>query len=151
MVDKGVLYFDTLAWTRMSVFKYGWGDKEYLFHLFLTPFTLGDPFIGAKLALSILNGAPHVAYLNVLDPVFMASRYPDSNDALEKMFAGRSPDKPSAVLRRLDSEYIAFHRAVFPGLAAQIDRDPGMVLVLDTSGHSIARVVDIPAIEGPVR
>src|SRR5688572_5784877 len=53
---QGVLYFDHLEWARLSVFGEGWGDKEFLFHVFLIPFAGGDLLFGAKLALSVLNG-----------------------------------------------------------------------------------------------
>lgn len=52
----GVFYFDRLEWARQSVFSQGWGDKEFLFHLFLMPFAGGDLLFGGQLALSILNG-----------------------------------------------------------------------------------------------
>ena len=45
-----------LPWLRFSIFREHWGDKEFLFRLFLLPFVGGeDPIQGGLLALSVLN------------------------------------------------------------------------------------------------
>lgn len=45
-----------LPWLRFSVFREHWGDKEFLFRLFLLPFVGGeDPIRGGLIALSVLN------------------------------------------------------------------------------------------------
>lgn len=45
-------------WTRFSVMRSGFGDKEFLFHVLLMPFAaLRDPNAGGLLAVAILNAA----------------------------------------------------------------------------------------------
>jgi hypothetical protein len=47
---------DTLRWARFLVMYDGFGDKEFLFHPFLAPFTVWlDPAIGGRLALALAN------------------------------------------------------------------------------------------------
>ena len=57
-----------LPWLRFSVFRDHWGDKEFLFRLFLLPFVGGeDPIQGGLLALSVLNAlqAALIAFIGV--------------------------------------------------------------------------------------
>ena len=57
-----------LPWTRLSVFAEHWGDKEWLFHVLLIPFTgIEDGVRAGQLALSALNGleAAALAYVAV--------------------------------------------------------------------------------------
>ncbi len=57
--------------------------------------------------------APQATFLNVLDPVFMAVRYPQAYRALRAVFEGREPDVPRALKAELGSDYVAlsrFHR-----------------------------------------
>ncbi|HKU37816.1 MAG TPA: hypothetical protein VJR89_06710, partial [Polyangiales bacterium] len=51
--------------------------------------------------------APHARYLNVFDPVFMATRDPDRYAVLRDVLSGALPDIPGAVRGALDSEYLA--------------------------------------------
>ncbi len=54
--------------------------------------------------------APQATFLNVLDPVFMAVRYPQAYRALREVFEGREPDVPLTLQRELRSDYIALSR-----------------------------------------
>ena len=54
--------------------------------------------------------APQATFLNVLDPVFMAVRYPEAYRALRAVFEGREPDVPLTLQRELRSDYIALSR-----------------------------------------
>ncbi|HKO55292.1 MAG TPA: hypothetical protein VJ276_05395 [Thermoanaerobaculia bacterium] len=45
-----------IPWARFSLLASG-ADKEWLFHLLLIPFTLGDAAIGGRLALALFNAA----------------------------------------------------------------------------------------------
>ncbi len=57
--------------------------------------------------------APQATFLNVLDPVFMAVRYPRAYKMLRAVFEGREPDIPLALRTELASDYIAlssFHQ-----------------------------------------
>ena len=46
----------TLPWTRLSIFEELWADKEYLFHVFLIPFSFHQDLVtGGKLALTTIN------------------------------------------------------------------------------------------------
>lgn len=51
--------------------------------------------------------APQAAYLNVLDPVFMALPYPRAYAAARAVFEGREPDVPLALEAELDSAFLA--------------------------------------------
>lgn len=84
--------------------------------------------------------APQALYLNVLDPIYMWIRYPEAHAALERTFAGFTVDVPTTLSGTLGSDYIAYHRGVFPDLAARIDQDPRMIPVFESASHSIARV-----------
>ena len=51
---EGLLH--DLPWARFSLMHHGFGDKELLFHAFLTPFAaLSDPILGGRLALAFLD------------------------------------------------------------------------------------------------
>jgi len=54
--------------------------------------------------------APSARYLNVLDPIFMATRDRAAFDASESLFRGAEPDSPTVLLGALDSDYVAFVR-----------------------------------------
>jgi hypothetical protein len=84
--------------------------------------------------------APQATYLNVLDPLYQWVRFPKEHDELERTFAGVNVDVPGALMGSLHSEYIAYHRELFPDLATRIDHDPRMVRVFESGGHTIARV-----------
>jgi hypothetical protein len=45
-----------IPWARFSLLSSG-ADKEWLFHLLLIPFTLGDAAVGGRLALAVFNAA----------------------------------------------------------------------------------------------
>lgn len=51
--------------------------------------------------------APQAAYLNVLDPVFMALPYPRAYAAARAVFEGREPDVPLALEAELGSRFLA--------------------------------------------
>ncbi len=58
--------------------------------------------------------APQATFLNVLDPVFMAVRYPRAYKVLRAVFEGLEPDVPLTLRTELRSDYIAlsrFHRS----------------------------------------
>ncbi|MEM7584805.1 MAG: hypothetical protein AAF560_15545, partial [Acidobacteriota bacterium] len=57
--------------------------------------------------------APQATFLNVLDPIFMATPYPQAYRTLRAIFDGHEPDIPMALTRELHSDYIAlptFHQ-----------------------------------------
>jgi hypothetical protein len=58
--------------------------------------------------------APQAEYLNVLDPIFMAAWKPSAYQAWRSVFTGEEPDVPLALVKRLDSSYLALPRAVLP-------------------------------------
>ena len=84
--------------------------------------------------------APQASFLNVLDPVYQWIRYPEAHDQIERTFAGDVVDVPGALMGSMHSEYIAYHRDLFPDLALRIERDPRMKRVFESGGHTIARV-----------
>ncbi len=51
--------------------------------------------------------APQATFLNVLDPIFMATPYPRAYASLRAIFEGREPDIPMALMRELRSDHIA--------------------------------------------
>ncbi len=52
--EQGLI--DRLPWTRFSVMRDGFGDKELLFHLLLAPFArLADPLLGGRIVLALLD------------------------------------------------------------------------------------------------
>jgi hypothetical protein len=72
--------------------------------------------------------APQAAYLNVLDPVFMAVPYPRVYAAQRAVFAGDEPDVPLVATRLLDSDIIAFpETASAARLLARLSGDPRAV------------------------
>ncbi|MEM9554295.1 MAG: hypothetical protein AAGC60_08550 [Acidobacteriota bacterium] len=69
--------------------------------------------------------APQGRYLNVLDPVFMASVDRSAYAAQRRLFDGDEPDTAMVVAETLDSSHLAlssFHRA--PRLLERLDADP---------------------------
>ena len=85
---------------------------------------------GAKVAAEWGSGelyafwAPQGRYLNVLEPLFMARPFPRQYAAQRLLFSGMAPD-PIAVMRELDSDYIAFDRTGVPPLfLARMQSDP---------------------------
>ncbi len=54
--------------------------------------------------------APQATFLNVLDPVFMAVRYPRAYKAQRAVFEGHEPDVPLTIRTELGSDYIALSR-----------------------------------------
>ena len=84
--------------------------------------------------------APQASYLNVLDPVYQWVRFPKEYEELERTFSGADIDVPGALVDVMHSEYIAYHRELFPDLATRIEHDPRMVRVFESGGHTIARV-----------
>jgi hypothetical protein len=87
-----------------------------------------------------LHAAPQGRYLNVLDPIFMASRYPAAYDTLEKIHSGVVADVPAALSGILDSDYIAYNAVAFPALARRAETDPRMVTVFQSANHRVDRV-----------
>jgi hypothetical protein len=73
--------------------------------------------------------APHGRYLNVLDPVFMASVYPAAYEAERRLFGGRDPDSPLTAATTFDSNFIAYSlaRDETRGLTARLQADPRVV------------------------
>ena len=69
--------------------------------------------------------APQGAYLNVLDPVFMAVPFPEVYGAQRKVFDGKEPDVPQVLVKELDSDYLAVSRYhEHPELLERLRRDP---------------------------
>jgi hypothetical protein len=83
---------------------------------------------------------PKARYLNVLDPIFMWIPHQQAFDVLEKAFTGSVVDIPSVLIGQLDSDYIAYHQGIFPQLGERIARDPRLVPVAGSGGHSLARI-----------
>ena len=52
--------------------------------------------------------APQAAYMNVLDPVFLAAHDPARHTLQNRVFTGEEPDVPLAVGTGLDSQYLAY-------------------------------------------
>lgn len=76
--------------------------------------------------------APQGRYLNVLDPVFMATPHPDIYQAQRRMFAGEEPDIARVAKEQLDSDYIAFARwEMTPAFLARVRNDPNLERVYD--------------------
>lgn len=84
--------------------------------------------------------APRASYLNVLDPVFMAVRYPAQYDTLERIHEGVITDVPAALSAGLGSDYIAWNAVAFPALARRAQSDPRLVPVFTSVNHQVARV-----------
>ena len=100
---------------------------------------------GAKVAADWRDGtvlvffAPQGRYLNVLDPVFMAARYPREFAISESIWNGKAPDL-AAALRALDSDYILFVPTRERRLLQQrLERDPRFTPVF-TRGAILARL-----------
>ena len=69
--------------------------------------------------------APQGAYLNVLDPVFMAVPYPEVYEAQRQVFDGLEPDVPKVLVEQLDSEFLAASRNHrHPSLFERLRHDP---------------------------
>ena len=69
--------------------------------------------------------APQGLYLNALDPVFMATPYPQAYAAQRAVFEGTEPDVPLAVARDMDSEFLAFPTTGETAtLIARLEADP---------------------------
>ena len=86
---------------------------------------------GAKVAAwwgnahTYLFWAPQGAYLNVLDPVFMAVPFPEVYAAQRRVFDGEEPDIPRVLVEELDSDFLAasrFHRQ--PEMLERLRHDP---------------------------
>lgn len=54
--------------------------------------------------------APQAMFLNVLDPVFMATPHPEAYRALRQVFEDRQPDLPLSLRRDLRSDHLALSR-----------------------------------------
>ncbi len=67
--------------------------------------------------------APRAAYLNVLDPLFMAARDGAAYRLYLDLFEGREPDIPLLASTRLDSEYYA-DDGQYPFAKARLALDP---------------------------
>ena len=52
--------------------------------------------------------APQGRYLNVLDPVFMATPYPEHHLAWSRVWSGVEPDVPLVLVDALSSELLAY-------------------------------------------
>jgi hypothetical protein len=87
-----------------------------------------------------LHAEPEARYLNVLDPIFMASRYPAAYDTLEKVHSGVIADVPAALSGILGSDFIAYNAIAFPALARRADTDPRMVNVFQSANHRVDRI-----------
>ncbi|MET0387301.1 MAG: hypothetical protein ABW321_15135 [Polyangiales bacterium] len=68
--------------------------------------------------------APHARYLNLLDPVFMATAAPVQHSAWQRLRRGDLPDPAGELAGALDSEYIAFARTGHEALEQRLDADP---------------------------
>jgi hypothetical protein len=56
--ELGIFAVDEFPWTRFSVYRDGFGDKEWLFHVLLAPFAGdGGSTAGGRLAIALLIGA----------------------------------------------------------------------------------------------
>ncbi len=73
--------------------------------------------------------APQAAFLNVLDPIFMAVPFPEAHRALRGLFDGREPDIASVLHRDLLSDHIALSRYHRPQLVTErLAHDPRLRL-----------------------
>lgn len=101
---------------------------------------------GAKVAATwdytpfYLFAAPQAKYVSVLDPVFTATRFPELNALLDRIYDGRVADVPAALAGPLDSDYIAYNGMIFSDLRTRADRDPRLVPVFESLNHRVARV-----------
>jgi hypothetical protein len=81
--------------------------------------------------------APQARYLNVLDPVFLAMRYPEAHRALRGVLEGREADIPVTTLTTLESEYLAYPTVRgFNGLKDRLAHDPRAEL-LHRGSHTL--------------
>jgi hypothetical protein len=87
-----------------------------------------------------LHAAPHARYLNVLDPIFMASRNPSAYDTLERIHSGMIPDVPAALSGALNSDFIAYNATAFPALARRAETDPRLVTTFTSANHRVDQV-----------
>ncbi len=100
---------------------------------------------GAKVAADWRDGtrlvfaAPQGRYLDVLDPVFMAAKYPREYAIAESIWSGAAIDVPSS-LRALDSDYLFFFAVPQRArLLQRIVRDPRFT-PLYSNGTILVRV-----------
>jgi len=69
--------------------------------------------------------APQGRYLNVLDPVFMSTPFPQQHQVLRDILAGSEPDVPSAVKDVLESDYLLVRTiGANPVLLERLANDP---------------------------
>ncbi len=83
--------------------------------------------------------APHARYLNVLDPLFLATPHPVAHRTLRAVLEGREVDIPAATLAALRSEYLAYPTVRgFDGLDDRLAHDP-RVEVRHRGSHTLVR------------
>ncbi|HSA56733.1 MAG TPA: hypothetical protein VLE53_13570 [Gemmatimonadaceae bacterium] len=101
---------------------------------------------GAKVAATwdftpyYLLAAPQGRYLNVLDPIFMSTPYPEAYALLERLYAGSVPDVPGALTEPLDSDYLAYNSILFQDLDIRVGRDPRLIPVFQSVNHQVVAV-----------
>lgn len=85
--------------------------------------------------------APRAQYLNVLDPVFMATPYPEAYRHLESIFDGGEPDVPAALALHLGSDHLAFSLLTANSvLADRLAADP-RILPVHRGFHAAFRIL----------
>jgi hypothetical protein len=89
---------------------------------------------------TLMLWAPHGRYLNVLDPVFMATPYPEFHRRLLEVLGGREPDVPAATASALDSDYLLYRSIGGKALDLRLAGDP-RVEVLHRGAHTLVRFV----------
>lgn len=79
--------------------------------------------------------APHALYLNALDPIFMATPYPEAHQRLRAVLEGRAPDIPAATADLL-SDHLAFPSTRGEPVVERLNGDP-RVRVLHRGSHTL--------------
>lgn len=73
---------------------------------------------------TLMLWAPQARYLNVLDPVFMATPYPEAHQHLEAIYQGLEPDVPLAAHTWLDSDHLVYRTLGLLRLEERLQKDP---------------------------
>ena len=92
---------------------------------------------------TLMLWAPQARYLNVLDPVFMATPYPDAHAKLMDVLEGREPDVALTTVEILKSEYLVYRSLGRPRLEERLIEDP-RVEVLHRGTQTLVRFRPAP-------